>query len=144
MRTLALLLPLALVACDTNNNQDFEQCELDLELAPSAAAPGATVDAIGRPMSDVLDTVVSIDGVDAEVVDVSLPESCEACETCKTDAECGVCETCEACASECATCAPTARFIVPDLAAGDVGIVVANRYGTSLPLAFEVLASQDE
>ena len=137
---LALVASAGLTACNDDNDITFEQCELDLELAPATAAPGDAVTATGRPQSERLDTAVRVEGVEAEVVSVERTAACSACDACRESetVDCGACETCEACASECADCAEVTTFTVPDVPAGPVSVVVTNRFGTSEPIPFEV------
>lgn len=147
MRTLLMVSALgsSLAACDQANNATFEQCELDLGLEASSAAPGATIVATGGPLSDALDTVVRVDGVEATVEEVTRDESCDDCTTCRATTEgCGVCTTCDACASACEACVESLSFVVPAVEAGEVGIIVTNSFGVSPTLPLQVVAGPDE
>ena len=134
----------ALAGCDDNASASFEQCELDLTLEPSSAAPGEQVVASGRPLTDALDTAVRVDGTDAEVVEVVVSDACAACDSCYASQECGVCTTCEACAEDCAECTEQLTFTVPDtVPAGRVGVQVLNRFGVSPILNLDVTADAE-
>lgn len=138
MRHLLLTL-LALAACETGNNVTFEQCELDLVLDPTTAAVGDPVEATGPLLTEPLDTAVRVDGVSAEVLDVTATDACAGCSACRDDAGC-VCGTCdEVCGEACAECTRALTFTVPDLPAGAADVIVTNRFGTSEVLALEIL-----
>jgi len=142
MRSLAALALLGLTGCPADTTGQFEQCELDLVLDLDEATPGDTVVASGRPLTDSLDTVVRVDGVDAVDVEVVITDSeCDTCDDCRATAACGVCETCGICAEACADCAQSVSFTVPDLAPGPVGVAVFNAFGASPALPLRILES---
>jgi len=135
---LLLGLGLLLTACDQDGDASFEQCELDLVLEPASADIGQEVTATGRPQSGDLDTAVRVDGMDAQVVSVDIPEACALCDACRDDAGCVSCETCADCDESCGDCTPGVTFVVPAVEPGLAGVVVTNRYGTSPVLDLQV------
>lgn len=135
MRTwLALLALLPLMACDPNHQPILVQCEPAFQVEPDLATPGEIVAAVGRPVSEIVDTTVRVGGVEAAIVDVD-PDSqaCRPCEDCRSLVGCTECQRCPTCADECLECAPQVLFEVPDLPAGDHLVTIANRFGTSQP-----------
>jgi hypothetical protein len=138
--------PLALMAlaCTTSTTATFDQCELDLILDVAEAAPGDTVVAVGRPLTDDFDTVVRVGGATASIQDVERPQpGCSTCDACRVDERCTVCEVCAACSDACAACEETVTFTVPDLPEGDTQVSIVNAYGNSLPLPLQILPSAE-
>jgi hypothetical protein len=123
--------------CDAAVGPDYEQCELDLVLSADSGVPGDIVSATGRPLTADFDTVVRVGGVEAAILLVDR-EECEACDICRSEAGCNQCVTCATCAETCAVCAEQVQFEVPSVDPGDAPVLVANGYGASLPLSFEV------
>ncbi|MBN2801142.1 MAG: hypothetical protein JXX28_18530 [Deltaproteobacteria bacterium] len=136
-----LLSALLLTGCDTTEPYSFIQCEVELILEATEGAPGAEITLSGGPLSDRMDTSVLVDGHPAEVLAIER-EDCDACDTCLQEESCGACEPCLPCEEACAPCAQTGRFAVPDLPAGAVPLVLTNRFGSSAPQDFEVLAPE--
>lgn len=146
------------VGCRTPTVDFFESCELDVVLDPASGAPGEVVTATGSPLTQPYDTLVSVGGVDAEVLEVAREPECEECDTCKLDAGCLVCGTCLGTSLDpdrrlecfgdpfdpqstgyCGRCVETLTFVVPASAPrGLTTVVVLNRNGSSAPLEFRV------
>ena len=126
-----MLLVLWLLACDTTVESDFPTCEVEMmELDPVAAAPGETVNLLGRPLTESWDTVIRVGGVNAEVVAVSR-EDCTECDSCQEAASCNPCLDCDACDRICEICEESVQFVVPDLDPGTAHIEIFNAHGSS-------------
>jgi len=119
------------LACTVSSSSTVLHCDLTgPALSPSESAPGSTVVAVGRPMTEVWDTTVRVGSTDATVSSVDRTD-CDACDTCREAAECNVCGTCTECAADCATCVESASFVVPELAPGSYPVVVTNLHAAS-------------
>lgn len=140
-----LLVALFATACPPEQVVEFVQCDLDLELEVESATPGTEVTAGGRPLTQALDTIVRVDGVEAEVVSVDRSEiGCLACDECYVSAGCTGCEECAACADACGDCVQSVTFQVPEsTAAGTAEVTVINAYGTSPPLPLDIVVDDE-
>lgn len=152
----------ALSGCANAVIDEFETCALDLVPVASEGAPGDTIVLTGGPMSEVRDTRVEVGGVRAQVVEVTR-DGCETCDGCRVDSGCAPCGLCAgiplatedrvacfgdplaspAVPSSCDACLEAMAFVVPDLAAGFVAVLVINKNGQSDALPFRVLGVPD-
>lgn len=148
----------ALAGCANAVIDEFETCTLDLAPVASEGAPGDTIVLSGGPMSEVRDTRVEVGGVRAQVVEVTR-DGCEICDGCRNDSGCAACGLCAglplaaedrvACfgdplasppvPSSCDACIEAVAFVVPDLAPGNVAVLVINKNGQSEAIPFRVL-----
>lgn len=137
----ALAACLTLAGCQTSSIPEFAQCTLAGDLSPAEAAPGDAVVATGGEYSVVYDTVVTVGGVPAEVIDV-VRDNCALCDACRLAVEdsCDPCGLCVQCETTCDLCVQTVSFAVPDLAEGPTDVVITNGYGASDPIPFTVTA----
>jgi hypothetical protein len=136
----ALAAALTLTACPEQVDPELVQCELDLALTPDVALPGDEIRISGRPASERVDTDVRVDGQPVAILAFDDDAAdCGACEACRDDAFCNACEPCPACAEACAACVPSLTFAAPEGPEGLVGVTVANRFGTSAPLALTLV-----
>lgn len=134
---------LLVLACTTTSSTVSPHCALDKPvLAPSEAAPGATVVATTGPLTTVYDTQVSVGTASAAVLDVDR-STCDACDTCREAAGCTSCDECTACADDCATCVQTVSFVVPDVAPGATPVTVTNIHAVSPAGTLTVTAATD-
>lgn len=131
-------------ACPAETTTEFVQCDLDLALEVDSASPGAEVTAGGRPLTADVDTLVRVSGVDAELVSVDRSEvGCLACDECYVSAGCDGCEQCSECADACGDCVQSVTFLVPETTpAGPAEVTVFNAYGTSPPMALEIVVDE--
>ena len=123
---------LAVLACNTTAPVEFATCDIQLSPTPEEANPGDVIDLVGGPASVPFDTVVTIAGLDAEVVDITR-EGCQFCDACRSDNGCLSCQgTCIACEELCAAdCIETTRVQVPPAAPfGETSIAIVNTFGT--------------
>ena len=135
-----LLLTQVLVGCGGSNPEVFATCEVDLALEPSQGFPGDEVVASGGPFSERYDTVVAIDGVSADIVDIDRVD-CSTCDTCRFNNGCATCGRCFACEDACASCEQSLTFTVPEVDAGVRVVNVRNRHGESPFVEFLVLGN---
>lgn len=136
-----LLLLWPLLSCAAEEYVYVPSCTLDAPLAaPATAAVGDAVVLTSSPLTEVWDTVVTIGGVQAELVSLDRTD-CDDCDECVADAGCTECDVqCEDCTETCATCVETVTVLVPALAAGSHPVQVFNRHGHSDLGTLEVLA----
>jgi hypothetical protein len=134
----------ALLACTSDELETTSGCTLDAPVAaPASGAPGDEVVLTSAPLTEVWDTLVTVGGTRATVLDLTR-DGCDDCDTCVDDAECTVCDVeCVDCTETCATCVETVTIVVPDLPAGDHAVQVVNRHGTSELGTLTVLAGAD-
>lgn len=169
-----------LAACESATTATFETCELDVALEPVVAAPGDSITVFGGPFlrdddidgDPARDILVIVDGVGAEVLDVSsvdasdtdVSEDCNTCFACREEAGCAPCGLCDGRELEgarrrecfgtdpviakpesgaCDRCEQRVVFEVPDVESGPRSVVLQNRFGTSVPVPLDVtLASK--
>ncbi|TVQ92740.1 MAG: hypothetical protein EA397_06180 [Deltaproteobacteria bacterium] len=138
------LILLLLAACQPDLRPQFVQCELEITLDPDVASPGEAIAAVGRPMSEQVDTEVRVGGVVAPIVEVSVDAgACQPCEACRARRGCTTCQRCLSCADDCDPCEPATVFEVPDLPPGEHPVTLLNRYGNSLPMPLIVTAADE-
>ena len=65
-----MLIFLLLTGCATNIPPTYGTCHLELRLEPEAAAPGETVMAVSRPLSEPYDTTLRLNGEAVPVLDI--------------------------------------------------------------------------
>ena len=129
------------IACETEATGYSLNCDMPAPaLAPADGAPGATIIATGNAYTEVHDTVVTVGGEAASVLDVERAD-CDACDECRVNAGCTSCDDCDDCASDCLTCVETVSFAVPDLPTGAYPVTVTNLHGQSANAAFAVTAA---
>lgn len=122
----------ALFACSGAVPAEFAICELQITPNPAEAFPGEPVDVVGGPTSVTFDTVVTVGGVAAQVLDITR-EGCDFCDVCRADNNCLSCAgTCIACEELCAAdCVETTTLVVPDgVGYGETDIAIVNTFGT--------------
>jgi hypothetical protein len=137
-----LLAPLVIAGCAQTISTIVATCSLDATLETGAAAPGDEVGVLGGPLTSDFDTVILVDGVQAEVTAVDRND-CGECDLCVVDGGCNACGECTICDDVCATCVEAARFIVPDVPGGVHDVVLINSYGTTEGLQLDVLGDTD-
>lgn len=124
-----------LLACTTESDPLSLHCTLDTpSFAPATAAPGDTVVATTRPLTELWDTTVHVAGTPAEVVALSRGGEealCDACDSCREDAGCTACDACLTCTEACSTCVETVSFVVPSVALGAAAVTVTNVHGST-------------
>lgn len=134
----SLLALLVLSACDEDEVQDFYQCPVTGSLEPAVAAAGDDVLARVSPLTSLYDTEVQVQGLAAEVTDVTV-EDCALCDACRQTENCNACEACTVCDEACDTCEESLTFVVPDqVQDGSAAVVIINRYGVSEDLALTI------
>jgi hypothetical protein len=127
---MTLLLSL-FVGCTDETTTYSLHCDLEAPvLSAISAAPGDTVVARTRPLTEVQDTVVSVGGTRAAISDLGRDE-CDACDECRSDAGCTSCSDCDECAADCATCDEWVSFVTPDLPLEEHPVTITNVHGTS-------------
>ena len=132
-----------LAGCGVGLSDVYQQCDLEIVLAPDTAAPGARVVATGGPFSEPYDTTVTVAGLVADDLEIERID-CDTCDECREGAECLSCGTCVACVEECAPCVETLAFSVPTGAPpGATTVAVLNAFGGSDAIPFTVLAAPD-
>lgn len=134
------LLVLGLSGCGTGVLDVYEQCDVEVVLAPTEGLPGATVVATGGPFSKAYDTVVTVAGVQAEVDAVERTD-CDACDSCRDEANCLACGACTECTEDCSSCLETTTFTVPAAEPGASSVRLLNRFGGSAAVPFTVLGA---
>lgn len=137
------LVGLSLTACGTPSDPRIDYCALDGTLDVSTGEPGTEVVFQGGPVTDVQDTLVRVGGESALVANVAR-EDCTFCDACINEAGCDPCGTaCSACTELCATCVQSVTFVIPEVDPGPTTVVIQNLWGSTDPIAFDVLPGQD-
>ncbi len=108
--------------------------------APSAVEvrAGDTVALAGGPFTTVADTQVRVDGLTAEVLEVTR-EGCTVCDACRDEYGCS-----DDCAVSCTDCVETTRFVLPDAPPGGAEAVLVNGWGASDPIELTVLPTDTD
>jgi hypothetical protein len=125
----------ALTGCGGQLIDSFDACELTAHLAPGIAAPGEVVTLLGGPLTAPYDSLVLVDGVSAEVLEVDRSDGCLDCDTCRSETL-----SCGGCPVECEDCIETLTFVTPELEPGETSLVLTNAYGTTGAVPFTVAA----
>ncbi|MEC7986680.1 MAG: hypothetical protein VX278_16045 [Myxococcota bacterium] len=121
---------LLLCSCDENIIVEEQYCSVEITEIPSLESEQEQL-LYASPLSVVWDTLLRIDGTQAEIVGISR-SGCSACDTCRIDNECTQCEECEPCAESCDTqCYEELRFITPLLSGDSATVRLINKYGQS-------------
>ncbi len=133
-----------LMACGTATFDIVEDCDvLTSAISPDAGEPGTQVAAVVSPVTTHWDTAVYLDGVRAEVSEITRT-NCETCDACREEQGCVACNDCDACDALCKErCVESVVFTVPDMPAGDASVVIYNNHGTSNPVSFTVEGTSD-
>ena len=120
----------------------YDQCTVELSTDGASVAPGESLVIEGGPLSERFDTVAVIDEQQSPVLSVTRTD-CTLCDACR-EAQCGeYCTACPECTSLCDLCSEQLTIEVPELAAGEYDLVVANRHGISSPLPVNVIDPDD-
>lgn len=118
-------------ACETDSTGYSLQCDLAAPaLAPAEAAPGESIVATGNAFTEVYDTVVTVGGEAATIIDLERAD-CVECDECQVSAGCTACDDCDACATECLPCVETLTFSVPTVPVGWHPVTLTNLHGQS-------------
>jgi hypothetical protein len=134
----------AAMACTDETSTYTLHCGLEAPaLSPTTADVGAQVVATSKPLTEVQDTVVSVGGTRATVLNLSR-ESCDECDSCREDNECTSCADCDECAADCTSCVQTVTFSVPNLPYGDYPVTVTNVHGTTAQATLTVAAQASD
>ncbi len=140
-----MLTVLLLTACllSTEGTEiTLDQCDVAITLGDPSALPGDVLTLGGGPFTVEYDTVVSVDGQPAQVIEVTR-DDCTGCDQCREFAGCDECGPCSECEDSCSTCRQTVDFEVPQVAAGDASVVLVNHYATSNAVTLTVEGQQD-
>ena len=125
----ALAFP-ALAAClYTTTTTVLDACRLEASIETTGVVqPGDSVAIAAHPLTADFDTLVLVDGIEADAfVDRA---DCSVCDACIADAGCDPCGDCEECEISCSTCVEHVTFVVPDVA-GTVPVALINSYGSA-------------
>jgi hypothetical protein len=129
----------ALGSCGPQLVDTYDACDLTADLSAPSAFPGASVAMTGGPFTTTWDTLVQLDGVLAQVTEVSFAgDTCSDCADCRAAAL-----SCGDCTQRCQDCVSSVSFVVPAVGAGPTEIVLTNSYGSTGSLPFEVLGAVD-
>ena len=138
MRRSGLLVGLILLnlSCKGVLLDTFDACDISGTLVPTSGLAGDTVRVSGGPFTTTWDTIIQVDGAQAEILDISFDGDCTDCLICK-DSEID----CTQCDEECVSCVESIGFIVPNVSSGDVSVVLTNAYGSTGSIPFQVVGN---
>ena len=119
-----MILITLLSACFSTSAPPYLVCDIPLELA---AQTDTEVTLTGTPMSTVADTLVTIDGTRAQVLEI-VRNDCAECDQCQDQNNCRACGRCLACTTACSTCAESVRIQPATIGNGQLELL--NKYGS--------------
>lgn len=134
-----MLMTLLLLACSQITTTTVGTCTVEVtDLSPAEAPPGETVVLTGSPMTQLYDTLVTVNGQQATLSELSRTncESCDACRTTNACLACGDCDNCDQLCNE--DCTETISFVVPEVTTGTHPVQLINAYGVSQPTTLNV------
>ena len=163
---MTLLFLLLHAGCFVETQSIRGTCTLDLTLEPTVATAGEQIILHTTPQTAPYDTVVFVDDLrlapdnieegvwcdvcqaqselNSEAFDCDMDcsqDACDACDVCRDESFCGPCERCLPCRDVCAACDERAYVTLPDtLAAGEVDVLLTNKFGTSNAARLTILA----
>jgi hypothetical protein len=141
-KQIILFLSLLLTACETTEVSTSIRCDIEIEsISPETLLTGETATIVAYPLTEVWDSLVEFNGVEADV-SVLNKDNCEACEECRTTYECTDCSYCSECQDSCIECTHSLDVIVPQEISEQVQVVIFNAHGSSDP--YETLVSSEE
>jgi hypothetical protein len=132
-----LLVCLFFTACDTTTSDTLTNCVVSISLDTDHGLPGDEISASGTPFSTTYDSLISFNGVTADVTDVTRND-CSLCDSCREEAACAPCGACVPCLLQCDACQENISFLVPDAPTGSTTVTLINAFGTSTPAPFEI------
>ena len=120
-----------LTACDEEIVVETNLCSVEITDLPDLESEQEQR-LYARPLSEVWDTYLSIDGIESEVIAVNR-SGCSSCDECRIEFQCTQCETCDACEEVCLEqqCIEELQFITPALSTEQVQVRLINKYGQS-------------
>jgi len=139
---LTLLTLLGLFACQESTTSIDARCEIATEVPAESWNVGTTETLEAFPMTNRIDTLVTINDVPLSVLDID-KSACAECEECKTTAGCTDCNYCPECTNECDECIHVLTVEVPaDLPIRDeYWLSIHNTLGSSTPILIDIQES---
>ena len=140
--TTRILLPIllsSLISCDEDIIVEETYCALEITELPALESEQEQ-NLYAHPLSEVWDTFLSIDGKQAEIIDINR-SGCSTCDTCRIENQCNQCEECTICDTSCIEeqCIEVLHFITPTLSEDSATLRLINKYGQSAAYTVEVI-----
>ena len=131
------------LGCETTEVSTSTRCIIDVPAITNTLYFGQPATIQAYPLTEKWDTLVELNGTEAEVTAVTKDE-CEECEECRDINACTDCDYCSACTESCQLCEHSVTIIVPMEIATEPQLVITNAHGTSDPQTVFIEDVSDE
>ena len=130
------------MGCDESTANVDARCEIEVVQPEDPWTRGEQVFLQGYPFSSVVDTVVLINDIDVDVVNVDInTASCIECSSCREAEFCTTCGFCETCTVDCSDCLHELEFTVSETIpiAPEYILTIVNGFGSGSPTAIKMV-----